>query len=101
MGTGIEASVVVSANAVLRAEVPALIADMSRFGTAVRGDGHGEKGRRILAPLWISNQKTLGQSEKGDRRCGDEGAIQLTNQEMTVRKMSLQRRRLNGRTRCI
>lgn len=94
VGTGMRASVVVHLPMLSSGrKFPALIADMSRFGTAVRGV-YGEGEENFGSLYEISNQKTLGQSEKEIADVVTKAAIQLTNQEMTVRKMSLQRRRL-------
>ena len=94
VGTGMRASVVVHLPMLSSGrKFPALIADMSRFGTAVRGV-YGEGEENFGSLYEISNQKTLGQSKKEIADVVTKAAIQLTNQEMTVRKMSLQRRRL-------
>lgn len=94
VGTGLRASVVVHLPMLSQGKkFPALIADMSRFGTAVRGV-YGEGEENFGSLYEISNQKTLGQSEKEIIDVVTKAAVQLTNQEMAVRKMSLQRRRL-------
>lgn len=94
VGTGLRASVVVHLPMLsLGRKFSGLIADMSRFGTAIRGV-YGEGEENFGSLYEISNQKTLGQSEKEIVDMVTKTAIQLTNQEMSVRKMSLQRRRL-------
>lgn len=94
VGTGLRASVVVHLPMLsLGRKFSGLIADMSRFGTAIRGV-YGEGEENFGSLYEISNQKTLGQSEKEIVDMVTKTAIQLTNQEMAVRKMSVQRRRL-------
>lgn len=94
VGTGMRASVVVHLPMLsLGRKFSGLIADMSRFGTAIRGI-YGEGEENFGSLFEISNQKTLGQSEKEIVDMVTKAAIQLTNQEMAVRKLSLQRRRL-------
>jgi protein arginine kinase len=94
MGTGLKASVVVHLPMLsLGRKFPSLITDMSRLGTAVRGV-YGEGGDNFGALYEVSNQKTLGQSEKEIVETVTKAANQLANQEMQVRKMTVQRRRL-------
>ena len=94
VGTGMRAAVVVHLPMLsLGKRFSGLISDMSRFGTAIRGV-YGEGEENFGALYEISNQKTLGISEKEIIDTVTKTAIQLTNQEASVRKMSLQRRRL-------
>lgn len=94
VGTGLRASAVVHLPMLSQGrKFSSLIGDMSRFGAAIRGlYGEGEENYGSLYE--ISNQKTLGQTEREIVDTVTKAAIQLTNQEMQVRKLSLQRKRL-------
>lgn len=94
VGTGLRASVVVHLPMLSQGRrFSSLIGDMSRFGAAIRGVfGEGEENFGSLYE--ISNQKTLGQTEREIIDTVSKAAIQLTNQEMQVRKLALQRRRI-------
>lgn len=94
VGTGLRACVVVHLPMLSSGKkFSALIGDMSRFGATIRGV-YGEGADNFGSLYEISNQKTLGQSEKEILDTVTKTAVQLTNQEMQVRKLSLQRRRL-------
>lgn len=94
VGTGLRASVVVHLPTLsLGKKFHNLIGDMSRFGTNVRGV-YGEGSDNYGSLYEISNQKTLGQSEKEILELVSKAAIQLTNQEMQVRRLSLQNHRI-------
>lgn len=94
VGTGLRASVVVHLPQLSQGKkFPALIGDMSRFGTTVRGV-YGEGGENFGALYEISNQKTLGQSEKEIIDVVTKAAVHLTNQEQQVEKLAISRRRL-------
>lgn len=94
MGTGLRAAVVVHLPMLSRGKkFSSLISDMSRFGADIRGlYGEGEENFGSL--FQVSNQKTLGQTEREIIDTVTKAAIQLTNQEMQIRKLSLQRRKL-------
>lgn len=93
VGTGLRACVVVHLPMLSQGKkFPNLIGDMSRFGVAIRGVD-GEREENYGALYEISNLKTLGQTEREIIDTVSKAAIQLTNQEMQVRKISLQRRR--------
>lgn len=93
MGTGLRASVVVHLPMLSQGKkFSSLLGDMSRFGAAVRGVyGEGEENFGSLYEVF--NLKTLGQTEREIIDTVTKAAIQLTNQEQQVRKLSLQRRR--------
>lgn len=94
VGTGLRAGVVVHLPMLsMGRKFPNLISDMSRFGTAIRGV-YGEGEENFGSLFEISNQKTLGISEKEIVDTVTKAAIQLTNQENQVRKMTLSRRRI-------
>ncbi|WP_394525883.1 ATP--guanido phosphotransferase [Lacrimispora sp. JR3] len=94
VGTGLRASVVVHLPMLSQGRrFSSLIGDMSRFGAAIRGAfGEGEENFGSLYE--ISNQKTLGQTEREIIDTVTKAAIQLTNQEMQVRKLLLQRQKI-------
>lgn len=94
VGTGLRASVVVHLPMLSQGrKFSSLIGDMSRFGASIRGlYGEGEENFGSLYE--ISNLKTLGQTEREIIDTVSKAAIQLTNQEMQVRKISIQRRRI-------
>lgn len=94
MGTGLRASVVLHLPTLSTGKkFNSLIGDMSRFGTTVRGV-YGEGNENYGALYEIANQKTLGQSEKEILELVGKAAVQLSNQEAQVRKLSLQSHRL-------
>ncbi|MEY8356365.1 ATP--guanido phosphotransferase [Lachnospiraceae bacterium 54-53] len=94
VGTGLRASVVVHLPMLSQGrKFSSLIGDMSRFGAAIRGI-YGEGEENFGSLYEISNQKTLGQTEREIIDTVSKAAIQLTNQEMQVRKLSVQRRRM-------
>lgn len=94
VGTGLRASVAVHLPMLSQGrKFSSLIGDMSRFGAAIRG-AYGEGEENFGSLYEISNLKTLGQTEREIIDTVSKAAIQLTNQEMQVRKLSLQRRRI-------
>ncbi len=94
VGTGLRASVVVHLPMLSQGrKFSSLIGEMGRFGAAVRGV-YGEGEDNFGALYEVSNQKTLGQTEREIIDTVTKAAIQLTNQEMQVRKLSLQRRKI-------
>ena len=70
-----------------------LVAEMGRFGASVRGV-YGEGSENYGALYEISNQKTLGMTEKEIVDLVNRVALQLLTQERQVRKMTLEKRRL-------
>lgn len=91
MGTGLRASVVVHLPMLSQGKkFSSLLGEISRFGAAVRGV-YGEGDENYGSLYEISNQKTLGQTEREIIDTVTKAAIQLTNQEIAVRKLSLQR----------
>ncbi|WP_367568941.1 ATP--guanido phosphotransferase [Lacrimispora sp.] len=94
VGTGLRASVVIHLPMLSQGKkFQGLIGDMSRFGAAIKGV-YGEGEENFGSLYEISNQKTLGQTEREIIDTVSKAAIQLTNQEMQVRKMFLQSHRL-------
>ena len=73
---------------------------MSRFGTAIRGL-YGEGSDNYGSLYEVSNQRTLGQSEKEIVELVTKAAAQLNNQEMRVRSATLNTQRLERRMRHI
>ena len=94
VGTGLKASVMVHLPMLSQGrKFSSLIGEMGRFGAAVRGV-YGEGEENFGSLYEISNQKTLGQTEREIIDTVSKAAIQLTNQEMQVRRLSLQRRKI-------
>ncbi|MFT4104237.1 MAG: ATP--guanido phosphotransferase [Lacrimispora sp.] len=94
VGTGLRASVVVHLPMLSQGKkFQGLIGDMSRFGAAIKGV-YGEGEENFGSLYEVSNQKTLGQTEREIIDTVTKAAIQLTNQEFQVRKMFLQSHRL-------
>lgn len=94
VGTGMRASVVLHLPTLsMGRKFPGLINDMSRFGVSVKGI-YGE-GRENYGSLFeISNQKTLGLTEKEILDLVNKAAVQLDNQENQVRQMAMKNQRL-------
>lgn len=94
VGTGMRASVVLHLPTLsMGRKFPGLINDMSRFGVSVKGI-YGE-GRENYGSLFeISNQKTLGLTEKEILDLVNKAAVQLDNQENQVRQMAMKNHRL-------
>lgn len=94
VGTGLRASVVIHLPMLSQGrKFSSLINEMSRFGAVIRGV-YGEGEDNFGSLFEVSNQKTLGQTEREIIDTVSKAAIQLTNQEMQVRKLSLQRHRI-------
>jgi len=89
VGTGMRANIVVHLPALSSGkQFPNLIAQMTRFGVAIRGV-YGE-GRENYGSFYdISNAKTLGMSEREIMDLVTKVASQLNSQENQVRAMSL------------
>ncbi len=94
VGTGMRASVVVHLPMLsLGKKFNGLVSEMGRFGAAVRGV-YGEGSENYGALYEISNQKTLGLTEKEILDLVNRVALQLLAQEKQVRKMTMEKRRL-------
>ena len=93
VGTGLRASVVIHLPMLSQGKkFQGLIGDMSRFGAAIKGV-YGEGEENFGSLYEVSNQKTLGRTEREIIDTVSKAAIQLTNQEIQVRKMFLQSHR--------
>ena len=94
VGTGLKASVIVHLPTLsLSKKFQDLLGDMGRFGAVVRGL-HGRPGENGGDLYEVTNQKTLGLSEKEILELVENVAVQLTDQEAQVRKMALEKQRL-------
>lgn len=94
VGTGMKASVIVHLPTLsLSKKFQDLLGDMGRFGAVVRGV-HGRPGENAGDLYEVTNQKTLGLSEREILELVENVAVQLTDQEKQVRKMSLEKHRL-------
>ena len=94
VGTGLRASVVVHLPMLSKKKnFNSLVADMGRFGTSVRGV-YGEGGENFGSLYQISNQKTLGQTEKEIMDLVTKTAAELDAQERRLREEALKQRPL-------
>lgn len=94
VGTGMKASVIVHLPTLsISKKFQDLLGDMGRFGAAVRGV-YGRPGENPGDLYEVTNQKTLGLSEKEMIELVENVAVQLTDQENQVRKLSLEKHRL-------
>ncbi len=94
VGTGMRASVVLHLPTLsMGKKFNGLVAEMGRFGASVRGV-YGEGSENYGALYEISNQKTLGMTEKEIVDLVNRVALQLLAQEKQVRKITLEKRRL-------
>ena len=94
VGTGMKASVIVHLPTLsISKKFQDLLGDMGRFGAAVRGV-YGRPGENPGDLYEVTNQKTLGLSEKEILELVENVAVQLTDQENQVRKLSLEKHRL-------
>ena len=92
VGTGLRASVVVHLPMLSRRKnFNSLVADMGRFGTSIRGV-YGEGSENYGSLYQVSNQKTLGQSEKDIIDLVSKAAAELDAQERRLRKESMKQR---------
>lgn len=92
VGTGLRASVIVHLPALSRKKnFNSLVADMGRFGTLVRGV-YGEGGENFGALYQVSNQKTLGQTERELVDLVTKAAAELDAQERRLRRDALKQR---------
>lgn len=94
VGTGLRASVFIHLPALSTGKkFSSVIADMGRFGISIKGL-YGE-GRENYGSLYeISNQKTLGQTEREIIDLVNKAAYQLSNQEYQVRVQAIEKHRL-------
>lgn len=91
VGTGLRASVLLHLpNLSMGRKFNGLVAEMGRFGAAVKGL-YGEGSENYGALYEVSNQKTLGMTEKEILDLVNKVAIQLISQERQVRKMALEK----------
>lgn len=86
VGTGLRASVIVHLPMLSRRKnFNSLVADMGRFGTTIRGV-YGEGSENYGSLYRVSNQKTLGQTEKDIIDLVGKAAAELDAQERRLRK---------------
>lgn len=94
VGTGLRACVVLHLPTLSQVrKFQSIVGDMSRFGTAIRGL-YGEGSDNYGSLYEISNQRTLGQSEREIVELVTKAAAQLNNQETRVRNAALGAQRL-------
>ncbi|MBQ7797163.1 MAG: ATP--guanido phosphotransferase [Lachnospiraceae bacterium] len=92
VGTGLRASVIVHLPMLSRKKnFNSLVADMGRFGTIIRGV-FGEGSENYGSLYQVSNQKTLGQTEKDIVDLVYKAAAELDAQERRLRKEALKQR---------
>lgn len=91
VGTGLRASVLLHLpNLSMGKKFNGLVAEMGRFGAAVKGV-YGEGSENYGSLYEVSNQKTLGLTEKEILDLVNRVAVQLVAQERQVRKMALEK----------
>lgn len=91
VGTGLRASVVLHLPSLsMGKKFSGLVSEMGRFGATVRGM-YGEGSENYGALYVVSNQKTLGLTEKEILDLVNKVALQLVSQENQVRKMSMEK----------
>ena len=94
MGTGLRASVLLHLPSLsMGRKFNGMVTEMSRFGATVKGV-YGEGSENYGALYTVSNQKTLGISEREILDLVTKVALQLSNQEEKVRHMALEKHRL-------
>lgn len=94
VGTGLRACVILHLPALSQVKkFQSIVADMGRFGTAIRGL-YGEGSDNYGCLYEVSNQRTLGQSEREIIELVTKAAAQLNNQEIRVRNAALSSQRL-------
>ena len=94
MGTGLKACAVVHLPMLSQLKkFQSIVADMGRLGTSIRGI-FGEGSENAGNMYELSNQRTLGLSEKEIIELVNKAAVQLNAQEFKVRKAALNARRL-------
>lgn len=100
VGTGLRASVIVHLPMLSRKKnFNSLVADMGRFGTLIRGV-IGEGSENYGSLYQISNQKTLGQTEKDIVDLVSKAALELDAQERRLRKEALLKRPVISTDEC-
>lgn len=94
VGTGMRASVLVHLPSLsMGKKFSAMLSDMGRFGVSIRGV-YGE-GRENYGSIYeITNQKTMGQSEKELADLVSRVALQLNEKENQVRSLALENHRM-------
>ena len=94
MGTGLKACVVIHLPMLSQLKkFQGIVADMGRLGTSIRGlFGEGSENAGNMYEL--SNQRTLGLSEREIIELVNKAAVQLNSQEQKVRKAALNARKL-------
>lgn len=91
VGTGLRASVLLHLpNLSMGKKFNGLMAEMGRFGAAIKGV-YGEGSENYGSLYEVSNQKTLGLTEKEILDMVNRVAVQLVAQERQVRKMALEK----------
>ena len=94
VGTGLRACVVLHLPTLSQVrKFQSIVGDMSRFGTTIRGL-YGEGSDNYGSLYEVSNQRTLGQSEKEIVELVSKAAAQLNNQELRVRSATLNTQRM-------
>lgn len=96
VGTGLRASVILHLPTLsMGKKFGGLVTEMGRFGAIVKGV-YGEGSENYGALYEVSNQKTLGVSEKEILDLVTRVASQLSSQEMQVRKMAMEKHGLES-----
>lgn len=91
VGTGLRASVVLHLPTLSQGKkFLGMVTEMSRFGAVIKG-ASGEGGENYGALYQVSNQKTLGVTEREILDLVSKVANQLLSQERQVRKMALEK----------
>lgn len=91
VGTGLRASVVLHLPMLsMGKKFSGLVAEMGRFGASVKGV-YGEGAENYGALYEVSNQKTLGITEKEILDLVNRVALQLLSQENQVRRMTMEK----------
>lgn len=95
VGTGLRASVVLHLPVLSKVrKFQSIVSDMGRLGTAIRGI-YGEGSENYGSFYEVSNQRTLGQSEREIIEMVTKAAVQLNKQEERVQAASLNSQRLD------
>lgn len=94
VGTGLRAAVIIHLPLLSQGKkFTSLIGDMGRFGTIVKGV-YGEGSENYGSLYEVSNQRTLGRTEREIIELVGKAAVQLNNQESQVRDMAMKNHRL-------
>jgi len=100
VGTGLRASVIIHLPMLSKKKnFNSLVADMGRFGTSIRGVV-GEGSENYGSLYQVSNQKTLGQTEKDIVDLVYKAAFELDAQERRLRKDALVKRPVISADEC-